>query len=84
MYEDSEPSQSDGTTEATRAAAKPSKANASTMMRCAYCGNAFEKESSPIVPFCSIRCHRVDLGMWLNESYSLPCEGSEDSELDDV
>ena len=53
------------------------------MMRCAYCGNAFEKESSPIVPFCSIRCHRVDLGMWLNESYSLPCEGSEDSELDD-
>ena len=46
-----------------------------TLFRCAYCGKKFERSASPVLPFCSIRCHRVDLGMWLNESYGLPYEG---------
>ncbi len=32
------------------------------------------------MPFCSKRCQHIDLGMWLNESYRLPCEG--ESSLD--
>lgn len=50
------------------------------LVRCAYCGKKFERSSSPVMPFCSIKCHRVDLGMWLNESYGLPWDGEGESE----
>ena len=49
-----------------------------TMLRCARCGNPFEIALTPCMPFCSIRCQQVDLKHWFDESYSLPCEGSED------
>ena len=70
MYSDSESSRSDDSTEA-----KSSQAASSTLMRCAYCGKKFEKDASPILPFCSKRCHQIDLGMWLNESHGMPWEG---------
>ena len=71
MYSDSESSRSDDSTEAKSSQA----ASSSTLMRCAYCGKKFEKEASPILPFCSKRCHQIDLGMWLNESHGMPYEG---------
>jgi endogenous inhibitor of DNA gyrase (YacG/DUF329 family) len=33
------------------------------------------------MPFCSIRCHRIDLGNWLNESYGLPWDGEGEREM---
>jgi len=73
MYDNSDPSQKDSSSEQESSS---SKAPASSkLLRCAYCGKKFERAASPIMPFCSIRCHRVDLGMWLNESYGLPYEG---------
>ncbi len=32
----------------------------------------------PEFPFCSRRCKLIDLGRWLNGSYSLPAEPTED------
>jgi len=29
------------------------------------------------MPFCSERCRLIDLGRWLNEEVTLPCEPSE-------
>ena len=29
-------------------------------------------------PFCSNRCARIDLGKWLNGSYAVPVEESDD------
>ena len=73
MYDNSETSLSDPN-EAGEPSSKKAPAS-TTLFRCAYCGKKFEKASSPCLPFCSVRCHRIDLGMWLNESYGLPWEG---------
>ena len=51
------------------------------IFRCSQCGPAFLRSSSPCLPFCSIRCQRIDLGNWLDESYGLPIEGQEDREF---
>ena len=45
--------------------------------RCAYCSKYFVRAESKTLPFCSKRCQQIDLGMWLNESYSMPYEGDE-------
>jgi endogenous inhibitor of DNA gyrase (YacG/DUF329 family) len=29
------------------------------------------EESNPYRPFCSKRCRMIDLGQWINESYSI-------------
>ncbi len=50
-------------------------ARQSGLLRCAHCGQKFDMATSPCKPFCSIRCQRIDLGNWLNESYGLPYEG---------
>ena len=36
---------------------------------CANCGKAVVAEYRP---FCSRRCADIDLGRWLNESYTIP------------
>ncbi len=41
-------------------------------MRCPICGREFESDKSNAKPFCSERCRTIDLGRWLDESYSLP------------
>ncbi|NIA07577.1 MAG: DNA gyrase inhibitor YacG [Actinobacteria bacterium] len=41
---------------------------------CRTCGRklpARAKEKSPCYPFCSQRCHWVDLGKWFNQEYRL-------------
>jgi uncharacterized protein len=41
-------------------------------MHCPTCGKEFDAARSPAKPFCSERCRTIDLGRWLDESYSLP------------
>lgn len=35
------------------------------------------------MPFCSRRCQMIDLGRWLNEEISLPCEVNPPDDDDD-
>ncbi|MBP9673559.1 MAG: DNA gyrase inhibitor YacG [Bacteriovoracaceae bacterium] len=49
-------------------------------VKCPYCKKQFEYKSSKYRPFCSERCKMVDLGHWLEESYQIPLEKSEESE----
>ena len=49
-------------------------------LRCSQCGVAFLRSSSPCLPFCSIRCQRIDLGNWLDEAYGLPIESQQEQE----
>lgn len=42
------------------------------MPRCPVCDAAVSLETTPTVPFCSDRCRLIDLGRWLDESYSVP------------
>jgi len=51
-------------------------------MHCPTCNLEFEAETSPAKPFCSKRCQTIDLGRWLDESYSLP--HAPDPEADEV
>ncbi|MEM8945936.1 MAG: DNA gyrase inhibitor YacG [Planctomycetota bacterium] len=53
-------------------------------MRCPTCNNEFDLTTSDAKPFCSQRCKTIDLGRWLDESYSLPhVPDPEDDELAD-
>lgn len=42
------------------------------MPRCPVCDAPVSLTASPTAPFCSDRCRLVDLGRWLDESYSVP------------
>jgi len=42
------------------------------MPRCPVCDADVSLETTPTLPFCSDRCRLLDLGRWLDESYSLP------------
>jgi len=42
--------------------------------RCPTCKAAAEKAGNKLWPFCSERCHLVDLGRWLGEEYRIPAE----------
>lgn len=44
-------------------------------MRCPTCRAAVARDParpSKLFPFCSERCHLVDLGRWLGEEYRVP------------
>jgi endogenous inhibitor of DNA gyrase (YacG/DUF329 family) len=49
-------------------------------MRCSICQRLFDPEQSPAMPFCSERCHQVDLGRWLDERYGMPRESEAEEE----
>jgi endogenous inhibitor of DNA gyrase (YacG/DUF329 family) len=54
------------------------------MARCPTCGNTFDENSSPAMPFCSSRCRQIDLARWYDERISLPIrryDEDEESEL---
>jgi endogenous inhibitor of DNA gyrase (YacG/DUF329 family) len=40
--------------------------------RCPVCKQAFARQTSLPMPFCSVRCQQIDLGRWLDENYSVP------------
>ena len=37
-----------------------------------YLRDNFNQPATPAAPFCSDRCKNIDLGCWLDESYSIP------------
>lgn len=39
---------------------------------CPNCKKTFNYYSSEFRPFCTERCRLIDLGQWLNESYTVP------------
>jgi endogenous inhibitor of DNA gyrase (YacG/DUF329 family) len=38
----------------------------------------------PFLPFCSLRCKKIDLGRWLGEVYHLPAEDQDDPSEDET
>lgn len=47
--------------------------------RCPTCDMLVEPERAhKYLPFCSQRCRLIDLGRWLNEEHTLPCEAQEE------
>ena len=50
-------------------------------MRCPTCRGVVAKAGNKLFPFCSERCHLVDLGRWLNEDYRVPSEEPVDPSL---
>ncbi len=55
------------------------------MPRCPVCDATVDLTVTPTMPFCSDRCRLVDLGRWLDESYSVPAprKDDEDESADD-
>lgn len=53
--------------------------------RCPTCDMLVDAhQNNPNMPFCSERCRLIDLGRWLNEEHTLPCEADDqDEELED-
>lgn len=47
---------------------------------CPICGRRLTGSITdwPSFPFCSQRCKMIDLGRWLEESYSIPVEEPDD------
>ncbi|MGK0367457.1 MAG: endogenous inhibitor of DNA gyrase (YacG/DUF329 family) [Thermoproteota archaeon] len=41
-------------------------------VKCPECDVEFNYYSSENRPFCTEKCRMVDLGLWLNQGYSLP------------
>jgi endogenous inhibitor of DNA gyrase (YacG/DUF329 family) len=50
-------------------------------VKCPTCNLEFNYYSSDFRPFCSERCRLIDLGQWLNESYSVPVTKLTEEEL---
>ena len=49
-------------------------------VECPKCGLKFNYHDSEHRPFCSKRCKMVDLGHWLDESYTVPSEEKPEQE----
>ena len=49
---------------------------------CPTCKKKFSYYSSEYRPFCSEKCRLIDLGQWLNESYSVPVEKLTEDEIE--
>lgn len=43
-------------------------------VKCPHCNKKFNYYSSEFRPFCCERCRLIDLGQWMNESYSIPAQ----------
>jgi endogenous inhibitor of DNA gyrase (YacG/DUF329 family) len=41
---------------------------------CPTCKQVAVRDGNKLFPFCSERCHLVDLGRWLGEEYRVPGE----------
>lgn len=52
-------------------------------LHCPTCGQEFDSEQTPAMPFCSERCRLIDLGRWLDERYGLPIESDDEDAEDD-
>lgn len=50
------------------------------LIRCPVCETRFDQLKTTVMPFCSIRCQKIDLGRWLGEQYSVTVDRLEDDE----
>ena len=50
------------------------------MPRCPVCDASVDLAATPTVPFCSDRCRLIDLGRWLDESYTVPVARKDDED----
>lgn len=41
---------------------------------CPRCQKKFDYYTSEFRPFCCERCRLIDLGQWMNESYTVPAQ----------
>lgn len=48
---------------------------------CPICGRPVDTETTPAMPFCSLRCRQIDLARWLGERYLIPGEIHPSEEL---
>jgi endogenous inhibitor of DNA gyrase (YacG/DUF329 family) len=53
-------------------------------VKCPHCKKEFEYYSSDFRPFCTERCKMVDLGHWLEESYTVPAQNLTQEEQDNL
>jgi endogenous inhibitor of DNA gyrase (YacG/DUF329 family) len=42
--------------------------------QCPHCTRQAIWPDTPTYPFCSERCQLIDLGVWANGEYRIPCE----------
>ena len=55
----------------------------SKIANCPICKKEAElSASNPYRPFCSKRCRLIDLGQWINETYSIPEPSTSDNDID--
>lgn len=50
-------------------------------VQCPNCKKKFEYYSSEFRPFCSEKCRLIDLGQWLDESYTVPVQKLTEDEV---
>jgi hypothetical protein len=50
-----------------------------TARRCPTCRGESRRDGNKLWPFCSERCHLVDLGRWLAEDYRVPVQSEDDA-----
>lgn len=46
----------------------------SLSLKCPRCGVITHWEGNVHRPFCSKRCHQIDLGAWVDEEYRVPMD----------
>ncbi len=50
-------------------------------VKCPNCKKSFDYYSSEFRPFCSEKCRLIDLGQWLDESYTVPVQKLTEEEV---
>lgn len=54
-------------------------------VRCPSCDMLVDiRGNSKFLPFCSDRCRLIDLGRWLKEEHTLPCEPQDEEEQEET
>lgn len=53
-------------------------------VRCPRCGKSTKWEGNPHRPFCTERCHVVDLGNWASEAYRIAGDPVGEEDLADI
>ena len=54
------------------------------MPKCPTCDKQVALSDESYMPFCSERCKMIDLGKWLEESYTIPDDMAQQIEEDNV
>ena len=52
------------------------------IVTCPRCKKKFNYYSSEFRPFCTEKCRLIDLGQWLNETYTVPAQKLNPEEIE--